>query len=122
VEEYTICGVGCTRGDDRGGDCGRARTSARVGGVSKPPGIGEEIHREAGRVGRVEGLLRGRADGVCAVLAADEAGSGVRGDRAVVGSEEGVRANQDGSAGRTETGAAVSGRDADGGVGAGWGA
>ena len=54
----------------------------------------EEAHR--GR--RVGGLLRGRTDGLRAVLAADEAGDPLRGDRPHVGADQGRGSGEDRSA------------------------
>src|SRR5258708_1128927 len=76
-EEGTIYRAGCPRGHDRGCRC-RARWRGTIArGGPEPPGVDSEAGEEAWARRVAAGLLRGRADRVCHLRAADGARGGL---------------------------------------------
>ena len=93
-----------------------------LGMIPNHAGVDPKAGEEA-RTGRAAArLLRGGADGVCDLLAADGARRAMRGRGADAGAGEGGRSREDGSARCGEAGAELPSRRFDGGVGAGRGA
>src|SRR6266511_3464485 len=103
-------GPGCARRDDCGGGGGAGWRGAVPGDDPEPARDGATAGEAAGTGDAPEGVLRGGADGVRAVLAAHRPRSALRRDRADAGAREAGRPGEDGPAGRREAGGAVSRR------------